>query len=752
VGIGVALAALVMVMLYLPPLFRERRQAPPGYSRPPWWTFLVPPRETVAAQGPGTGTVSSRLALGVTVLVIALAGGVLVVQRPRLDRTAGALRPQSAGAEGALEEVTASLGLPKDPLWVVVRGTNELAVYERLERAQSLLNEARAERLISGAVLPVALWPRPDCQEANRATARQLGACGPLLRDAAIREGFATNALFLTDELVRTWARAGESAGVLWPTNDMSRWILKQFVARSTNEWFAMGLVLPPTNRVALVALTELSARMAPDGVLLSGWELLGTATLRRVQERMWLVLLPMVLLVLASLWLAFRRWVEVLLGLGVLMLSGLCLLAIMALAGWSWNLLNLMALPLMLGTGVDYGIFMQLALRRHGGDARLVRRSIGRALLLCGATAVAGFGSLAWSGNAGMASLGKVCALGIGANMLVAVYLLPEWWVWVVSEGQVRDSSSNAPGGAGAATSVRRAGVEAPSSFYRAWLWKAGLVIVRILPGSWVNGICLGIAEIYPRINRRRFEVVVRNLLPALAGDRQAAERKARQVFRQMGLKLADLWRFESGALRQNWINEEKDWALLEAVHARGQGTLLITPHLGNWEMGGPLLSYHGYKLVVLTQPEPGGLTELRKESRAKWGIETLVVGSDSFAFVEIIKRLQAGEIVALLVDRPPSRSAVRVELFGRPFMASIAAAELARASGCALMGVTIVRQGRGYTAKVLSEITYDRRALGKSEARVELTRKILRAFEPEIRDHLDQWFHFVPVWPENP
>ena len=73
-----------------------------------------------------------------------------------------------------------------------------------------------------------------------------------------------------------------------------------------------------------------------------------------------------------------FGASTEVLLGLAVLLLSGLCLLAAMALAGWSWNLLNLMALPLVLGTGVDYGIFMQLALRRHGGDSRLVRRSVG--------------------------------------------------------------------------------------------------------------------------------------------------------------------------------------------------------------------------------------------------------------------------------------------------------------------------------------------------------------------------------------
>ena len=131
----------------------------------------------------------------------------------------------------------------------------------------------------------------------------------------------------------------------------------------------------------------------------------------------------------LGSLWLAFRRLAEVLLGLAVLLLSGLCLLATMSLAGWSWNLLNLMALPLMLGTGVDYSIFMQLALRRHGGDLDAVRRSIGRALLLCGGTAIAGFGSLAWSSNAGMASLGKVCAVGIAANMLISVCLLPAWW-----------------------------------------------------------------------------------------------------------------------------------------------------------------------------------------------------------------------------------------------------------------------------------------------------------------------------------
>jgi lauroyl/myristoyl acyltransferase len=175
--------------------------------------------------------------------------------------------------------------------------------------------------------------------------------------------------------------------------------------------------------------------------------------------------------------------------------------------------------------------------------------------------------------------------------------------------------------------------------------------------------------------------------------------------------------------------------------------------PHLGNWEIGAPLLARRGVKLLVLTQAEPAsGLTELRIASRAKWGIETLVVGTDSFAFVEVIKRLQEGATVALLIDRPTPPTAVRVELFGRPFLASVAAAELARASGCVLARASVLRTGDTYTACIHSEIDYDRQSLGNREARRLLTQQILRAFEPEIRQHVDQWYHFVPIWPEGP
>ena len=762
VAIGVGLAALVMVMIYLPPLFPERRRARADATPTDWSAYFTAPSAGSTGVPPARSVSVPTPPLVMTGLVLCAACAILCVHRPGLDRTGNALRPQHGAAEGALDEIKREVGLPPDPLWLIISGRAEPEVYQRLILAERLLNGAVSNRVIGGYLLPTALWPRLELHTANRAVAALMGRQGPLLREAAFREGFSSNALALTEGLVQTWARAGAGAGVLWPTNPASQWLLKRFVARAPGQLLAMGLVYPATNQVDASALAALSARLSQNRAFLSGWELLGSTTLKRVQATLWQVVAPMLVLVLLSLWFAFRRPAEILLGLAVLLLSGLCLLAAMAVAGWSWNLLNLMALPLMLGTGVDYTIFMQLALRRHGGDLRLVRRSIGRALLLCGGTAIAGFGALGCSSYPGMASLGKVCALGIGANMLFSVFLLPAWWLWAgrkresVERGKCYDAPrlhaprSDAPR-SHAPTLPRSHAPMTPSAFYRAGLWRLGLAAVGVLPAGLMRVFCVAVAEVYFLTQGRRREVVVQNLLPVVAGDRLAAQEAAHRLHRKFALKLVDLWRLESGAPVRDWLTNPVGLEIIRAARQRGCGILFVTLHLGNWEHGGRLLSQLGIPLTILTQAEPDdGLTELRIAMRRRCGVETLIVGEGSFAFIEVIRRLQDGAALALALDRRPARGGVAVEWFGRPFEAPAAAAELARASGCAVIGVTIVRRPTGFAVKALPEFTYDRRALGNRETRRELTQQILRAFEPEIRQNIDQWYQFVPIWPQ--
>ena len=90
------------------------------------------------------------------------------------------------------------MGLPPDPLWLIISGRDEPEVYRRLAVAEGVLNDAVSNHVIGQYLLPTVLWPRAERQAANRATAAMLGKQGPLLREAALREGFNTNALILT--------------------------------------------------------------------------------------------------------------------------------------------------------------------------------------------------------------------------------------------------------------------------------------------------------------------------------------------------------------------------------------------------------------------------------------------------------------------------------------------------------------------------------------------------------------------------
>jgi KDO2-lipid IV(A) lauroyltransferase len=230
---------------------------------------------------------------------------------------------------------------------------------------------------------------------------------------------------------------------------------------------------------------------------------------------------------------------------------------------------------------------------------------------------------------------------------------------------------------------------------------------------------------------------------------DPDQTRRAANRLFSRFAQKLVDLWVYESGSEISHLFGALRGKEQLEAARACGRGILLVTPHLGNWEFGAPLLTREGVSMQIVTLAEPDeALTELRKRSRERWNVESVVIGDDPFGFVELIRRLESGATVALLVDRPAPATATTVDLFGRPFPASSAPAELARATGCTILPVYVVREDGQYAATALPSVDYDRVTLRDPANRHALTQKILRAFEPAIRQHPDQWYHFVPVW----
>jgi uncharacterized protein len=739
VTIGVLLAAIIMLRLFLWPFLPNQHQAngpDPEASATPSPVSSSP---THTAPPPTRPLLFPWL---ITALVIAVAFLVLGRGLPILDHGSGALRPRDSKAHQTLETIQQRMDRPEEPLWLLIRGADDRTVAARLERIGLVLDEALHDGWIGGYRLPAALWPDPARQLANRPRIRSLLEQQDRLFSTLAEQGFTDHASVFARQIFQTWHHALQRPVPFVPETAESRWLLDQLVSRTDSSHFALGWVHPAADPVQVYA--QLVPQLEEADTWVTSWAVLGESVLDRAAGELRWLSLSMLLLLLAALGLAFRRPAEVALSCLAVAFSLLGLLTVMSVAGWSWNLMNLMALPLLLGTTVDYSIHMQLALRRHGGNLELVRRGTGRALLLCGATTFTGFGSLAWSSNTGLASLGQVCAAGLACATLTAVFLLPAWWR-VATRNRPHDSSPHAPDSALPAT-----GLHKPSRLYRAGFWKLGLLLAQHLPGPLCARIGAWIGTIFRIIQPARYRVVRNNLLPLVEGNLAEADAAARSLFRQFGIKLADLFRFESGQSMDNDFGELLGGDRFFAALATGRGALLVTPHLGNWEFGAPLLTRHGVQILAITMEEPHApLTDIRRASRARWGIETVVVQQDPFAFLEVIRRLGQGAAVALLIDRPPLPTATQVELCGRPFAASVAPAELARASGCIILPVTILRNQDRYWAQVLPEIQYDRAALRNPTARKQLTQEILRAFEPVIRQHPDQWYHFVPIWP---
>jgi uncharacterized protein len=120
-----------------------------------------------------------------------------------------------------------------------------------------------------------------------------------------------------------------------------------------------------------------------------------------------------------------FRSLVAVLLSLIPVAIGTLWLAGIMGWAGIPVNLANIMTLPLVIGIGVTNGIHI---LNRYAEERTpgILARSTGKAVLVSGLTAIAGFGSLILAQHRGIYSLGCMMATGIATCMVAGLTFLP--------------------------------------------------------------------------------------------------------------------------------------------------------------------------------------------------------------------------------------------------------------------------------------------------------------------------------------
>ena len=131
--------------------------------------------------------------------------------------------------------------------------------------------------------------------------------------------------------------------------------------------------------------------------------------------------------LIFFLLWIITGSLKDVLLVLAPLLLAALLTAACMALFSLPFNFANVIALPLLLGIGVDNGIHLVHRARvAPPTGSCLLGTSTARAIVISALTTICGFGNLAYSAHPGTASMGLVLTIGLMLTLVATLVVLP--------------------------------------------------------------------------------------------------------------------------------------------------------------------------------------------------------------------------------------------------------------------------------------------------------------------------------------
>ncbi len=231
---------------------------------------------------------------------------------------------------------------------------------------------------------------------------------------------------------------------------------------------------------------------------------------------------------------------------------------------------------------------------------------------------------------------------------------------------------------------------------------------------------------------------------------------RLANRIVMGYGRHIIDLMRvsqLDADIPTERFIDELRGPENIRAAVDSPVGALLITPHLGHWELGMLVMRQFPNRMAALTAPIRSPYMRRRMEAlRARMGVD-LVTLEDPSEYLFAIKRLLLeSKIVTLLVDRYVGGHSLSVPFFGIEARLPCGYLYLARMVEAPIVPCFIVRNERGkYTCIAEKPIRVARTDDREADVRAALG-QVVAVLETYIRRHVDQWYNFEPVWENAP
>jgi KDO2-lipid IV(A) lauroyltransferase len=256
----------------------------------------------------------------------------------------------------------------------------------------------------------------------------------------------------------------------------------------------------------------------------------------------------------------------------------------------------------------------------------------------------------------------------------------------------------------------------------------------------------------LYAGLARRR-RIALGNLARAYP-ELPAAERRrlARRASQHLGMTLVELPRLLAAPLESTLARIRLDGVehLHAAMRAHGRA-LMLTAHLGNWEILCATHRLTDYGLSVVVRPlDAPWLDAVAARLRRRSGVEVI---DKRGALRPVLEALRRGRLVGILMDQNAARrESVFVDFFGRPASTSRSIAVLAVRTGAPIVPTFAHRNPDGSHRVVIRPALPPPTSNDPEAAVVELTARCTAEIERAIRETPEQWLWSHDRWRTRP
>ncbi|MBU1694495.1 MAG: lysophospholipid acyltransferase family protein [Verrucomicrobia bacterium] len=246
------------------------------------------------------------------------------------------------------------------------------------------------------------------------------------------------------------------------------------------------------------------------------------------------------------------------------------------------------------------------------------------------------------------------------------------------------------------------------------------------------------------------------RDALDALARslpDRDEPARRAivNEMYRQFGMNMVEILRLDGGRTDDldARVRIEGEEIVQEALK-RERGVLMLTAHLGNWDLLGMFTGHRGYPLTIISKKiRPAGVNAMWMRMRRAFGV-SIVPAHNSYR--DCLRVLKRNELLGFVLDQNrPVEQGIFVTFFGRPACTSPGLALLAAQSRAPVVPVFIHREG--LDQHVLQVHPAIEPPPDRSEENIRQATQVYTAvIENEIRRTPEQWIWLHRRWRTKP